>query len=80
MHILAVVKPVALRTSVSGACRVVATNQEEAIVDFDPDDTTQYLEGVDYPTSPRSISSCSRTCTSTTSTVWLSVDSTRLSR
>jgi hypothetical protein len=30
---------------------VVLTNPEEVIVDFDPDDTTQYLEGVDYPAS-----------------------------
>jgi hypothetical protein len=30
---------------------MVPTNPEEAIVDFDPDDTTQYLEGVDYPAS-----------------------------
>ena len=30
---------------------MVSTNLEEAIVDFDPDDTTQYLEGVDYPAS-----------------------------
>ena len=29
----------------------MATNPEEAIVDFDPEDTTQYLEGVDYPAS-----------------------------
>ena len=25
--------------------------QEVAIVDFDPDEATQYLEGVDYPAS-----------------------------
>ena len=49
------VLPVALRTSVSGAYRVVATNPKEAIVD--PDDTTQYLEGVDYPASKEDLAS-----------------------
>ena len=48
---------VGLRTSVSGAYRVVSTNPEEAIVDFDPDDTTQYLEGVDYPASKEDLAS-----------------------
>ena len=33
------------------------TNPEEAIVDFDPDDTTQYLEGVDYPASKEDLAS-----------------------
>jgi hypothetical protein len=37
---------------------VVATNQEEeAIVAFDPEDTTQYLEGVDYPASKEDLAS-----------------------
>ena len=36
---------------------MVATNPEEAIVDFDPDDTTQYLEGVDYPASKEDLAS-----------------------
>jgi hypothetical protein len=33
------------------------TNPEEAIVDFDPDDTKQYLEGVDYPASKEDLAS-----------------------
>ena len=36
---------------------MVSTNLEEAIVDFDPDDTTQYLEGVDYPASKEDLAS-----------------------
>jgi hypothetical protein len=52
-----VCESVGLRTSVSGAYRVVSTNPEEAIVDFDPDDTTQYLEGVDYPASKEDLAS-----------------------
>jgi hypothetical protein len=36
---------------------MVPTNPEEAIVDFDPDDTTQYLEGVDYPASKEELAS-----------------------
>jgi hypothetical protein len=51
------VEPKALRTSVSGAYRVVSTNPEETIVDFNPDDTTQYLEGVDYPASKEDLAS-----------------------
>jgi Protein of unknown function (DUF2795) len=30
---------------------MVSTNPEETIVDFDPEDMTQYLEGIDYPAS-----------------------------
>ena len=47
----------ALRIPEPGAYRVVSTNPEEAIVDFDPDDTTQYLEGVDYPASKEELAS-----------------------
>ena len=36
---------------------MVSTNPEEAIVDFDPDDTAQYLEGVDYPASKEELAS-----------------------
>jgi hypothetical protein len=36
---------------------VVSANPEEAIVDFDPDETTQYLEGVDYPASKEDLAS-----------------------
>jgi len=36
---------------------MVATNPKEAIVDFDPNDTTQYLEGVDYPASKEDLAS-----------------------
>ena len=36
---------------------MVSTNPEEAIVDFDPDDTAQYLEGVDYPASKEDLAS-----------------------
>jgi hypothetical protein len=36
---------------------MVPTNPEEAIVDFDPDDTTQYLEGLDYPASKEELAS-----------------------
>jgi hypothetical protein len=36
---------------------VVLTNPEEAIVGFDPDDSTQYLEGVDYPASKEDLAS-----------------------
>jgi hypothetical protein len=35
----------------------VSTNPEEAIVDFDPDDTAHYLEGVDYPASKEDLAS-----------------------
>ena len=31
--------------------------QEVAIVDFDPDEATQYLEGVDYPASKEDLAS-----------------------
>src|SRR5215218_11033915 len=56
-HVPDAVEPVALRTSVPGAYRMVATNPKEAIVDFDPDDSTQYLEGVDYPASKEDLAS-----------------------
>jgi hypothetical protein len=36
---------------------VVSSNPEEAIVDFDPDDTRQYLEGVEYPASKEDLAS-----------------------
>ena len=36
---------------------MVSTNPEEAIVDFDPDDTRQYLEGLDYPASKEELTS-----------------------
>ncbi len=36
---------------------MVSTNPEEAIVDFDPGDATQYLEGVDYPASKEDLTS-----------------------
>jgi Protein of unknown function (DUF2795) len=42
---------------VPGAHRVVPMNPEEAFVNFDPDNTTQYLEGVDYPASKEDLAS-----------------------
>ena len=56
-HVLEDVEPVALGKPEPGAYRVVPMNPEEAIVDFDPDDTTQYLEGVDYPASKEDLAS-----------------------
>jgi hypothetical protein len=56
-HVPEDVEPVALRNPEPGAYRVVPTNPEEAIVDFDPEDTTQYLEGVDYPASKEDLAS-----------------------
>jgi Protein of unknown function (DUF2795) len=51
------VEPVALRSPVEGAYTGVSTTPEEAIVDFNPDDATQYLEGVDYPASKEDLAS-----------------------
>jgi hypothetical protein len=38
----------------------VPTNPEEAIVDFDPDDATQYLKGVGYPASKEDLASAAK--------------------
>jgi hypothetical protein len=56
-HVPEDVESVALGNPEPGAYRVVSTNPEEAIVDFDPDDTAQYLEGVDYPASKEDLAS-----------------------
>jgi len=45
------VEPVALRSLDSGNIGEYQRPREEAIVDFNPDDAPQYLEGVDYPAS-----------------------------
>jgi len=50
-------EPLVLRSPEPGAYRGVSTTPEVAIVDFNPNEARQYLEGADYPASKEELAS-----------------------